>query len=370
MFGTFARHVTLGSALVLSMAATGRAQWFGGDVCSPCAAATPVIPAPVAMINPCPCMQPVTQTVYREVPVTTYKPVQKTVMRPVVRTVMEEQPVTAYRTVYEPRTAEVPYTTYQTISECRTCMQDRGGWQTTYQPVPKMTPCQYDPNPTLLGAFNRNMYSMRMAFTPNYTRQRQYVPNVVAYNVPTTRVVAVPGTRQVSYNVAKLEAYQTTRTVAVAKIEQVETTVTAYEPQTEMRTIAVGTSTTMVAMDPFGGGLTASRSAAIEPTPATAAETIKKSAEAKKSEGASGGELWKGLSYPSKAAEEPQPTPADNDGYHDARIKSSPATNEPTPVVQVVGWRPHRPRADETSAPAQAAPMTGPTLAPVSIAAR
>ncbi|MFV0446683.1 MAG: hypothetical protein ACK5Q5_24185 [Planctomycetaceae bacterium] len=242
MFRPSLRNLILAAAVALTTS-SAQAQLFNRG-CSSCgASAAPMMPAPVSYggyggyggydpcnacaqpvaYNPCAvCAQPVAmqaipQTVYREVPVTKYKPVTKTVQKPVLRTVYEDRPVTAYRQVMETKTVDVPMTTYQTVTECQPRTVNRSYWQTTYQKVPKYSPCQYDPNPTFLGWMNRSAYSMRMALTPNYMRQRQYVPNVVSYNVPVNRTVAVPTTRQVTQNVARLEPYQTTQKVAVLK---------------------------------------------------------------------------------------------------------------------------------------------------------
>ena len=259
------RALTVAGAL-LTLNAVASAQFY--DPCGPCGQPVAYAPPPVTvMANPCPCLQPVQETVYKEVPVTKYRTVQRTEKRPVIRTVYEDRPVTAYRTEYEQRTAEVPGVTYQTVTECRQVTQNRSYWRTAWQPNPKMSPCQYDPSPTFMGAMNRMGYSLRMAMTPNYTPRREFVPNVVAYNVPTTRTVAVPTTRQVTYNVAKTVPYQTTRRVAVQKTEYVEREVTAYEPYTEMETVAVGTTTRYALVDPTGGTATAAR-----PTPAATAE--------------------------------------------------------------------------------------------------
>lgn len=368
MFGTFARRVTMASAVMLASSAAAEAQWFPGAACGGCAtAAAPVIAPPVAMVNPCPCVQAVPQTVYREVPVTTYKPVQKTVQRPVVRTTYEDRPVTAYRQVMETKTVEVPTTAYQTVTECQQVTSNQSYWQTAYQPVPKMTPCQYDPNPTLLGAINRNMYSMRMAFTPNYIRQRQFVPNIVAHNVPVTRTVAVPTTRQVTYNVAKLEPYETTQRVAVLKTEMQDVEVTAYEPVTEMRTVAVGVSTQYAYVDPFLGGTATAiapipdrtRSASKEPTPATSQRDDSP---------------FKLNSYPSPKSE---PTPAktleptpEAPGYYDARVReAAKPADVPTQLVSSTGWRAAR-RTTIDSVPATPEPTGRSPLSDVSVAAR
>lgn len=226
-------------------------------------------PCPIVQtvqINPCPCLQPVTETVYREVPVVEYREEQRTVQRPVARTEYVERPVTRYRTEYETRTAQVCQMCYQQVTECRQQVVNRSHWQTVYQPIPKMAPCQYDPNPTLLGWMNRTGYSLRSAFTPNYIPRRQFVPNVTVQNVPVTRTVAVPTTQEVAYQVAKLVPYEDTERVAVTRIEQVEETITVQVPYTTTRTVAVGTQTRYAYVAPGAGG--GSTTAGREPTPA------------------------------------------------------------------------------------------------------
>lgn len=271
------------------VAATAQAQWGAfSDPCLPCGQTASIMPpqyaaAPVAY-NPCvqqvsvatacPCMQPVTETVYREVPVTQYVAVKKTVKKPVLRTVYEDQPVTAYRQEMETRVAEVPTVSYQTVQECRPVTINNSYWQTVYQPVAKVSPCQYDPRPGLAGWANRTSYNLRMAFTPNQIRRRQFVPNVQTVAVPFNRTVAIPGTRQVTYNVAKMVPYETTQRVARVITEYEDMEVTAYEPHTVTKTVAVGNQTRWAYVDPFGG----STATALQPTPATrsAEQTIPK----------------------------------------------------------------------------------------------
>ncbi len=227
-------------------------------------AANPCAPIAMAAINPCPVMQAIPETVYRDVQVTAYQAVKKTVKTPVVRTVYEDQEVTGYRQIMEPRTVEVPSVTYQQVQECQPMTVNKSYWQTVYQPVAKTTPCQYDGRANFAGWFNRTAYSMRMAMTPNYIPQRQFVPNVIAYNQPVTRTVAVPTTREVTYNVAKMVPYTTTQRVAKQIVVDEDREVTAYEPYTTTKTVAVGTRTRYAMIDPLGGGGTAT---ALAPTP-------------------------------------------------------------------------------------------------------
>jgi hypothetical protein len=384
MIRPFARRLA-GPFALLVLATAAQAQFFGGGCASCGQAASPIMPRPFASTfdscgmcappvayNPCTIcqpvavMQPVQQTVYREMPVTKYRPVTKTVQRPVIKTVYEERPVTAYRQVMDTRTVEVPGVQYQTVTECQQRCVDRSHWQTVYQRVPKATPCQYDPNPTMLGWMNRGIYRGRSAMTPNYMRSRQYVPNVMAYSVPVNRTVAVPTTRQVTYNVARMEAYQTTQTVAVLKTEMVDTQVTAYEPYTEMQTVAVGTTTTY-AYAPIGG---TTATAGLEPTPATAAgDTPIRSRTATNAPASGTGsapsnppatttseDLFTPLSHPRRqrdAESEPQPTPS----YFDARSQSPEAAFEAgETVASAAGWRARRTPIESTT-PAIHAPV-------------
>ena len=331
VFSRAARALTASGALV-ALASSASAQYLY-DPCNICA------PAVV--------MQPVTETVYREVPVTKYRAEARVVQKPVVRTAYEERKVTAYRPVTIQQTAEVPAMTYQQVTECRPVTANNSYWRTAWQPVPKMHPLQYDPSPTLLGEMNRWSYATRMAFTPNYVPRREFVPNVVAYNVPVTRTVAVPTTRQVSYNVTRMEPYETTQRVAVQKIEYVDQTVTAMVPYTEMTTMAVGTTTRYAFVDPSGTTATARG-----PVPD---RTAKEEKIPQRSAGGSNGPTSAGDNWELKSYSRPKAAPAPADpGYHDARNESdanaagvAQTETRPVPsVVRVAGWRAHRPQTE------------------------
>tara|TARA_R110002095_G_scaffold133095_1_gene115560 strand:- start:3169 stop:4326 length:1158 start_codon:yes stop_codon:yes gene_type:complete len=251
----------VGITLFSLAAGTAQAQWLPFNNCNSCA------PPPVIQ-NCCPqpvvqCPIPVTQTTYRQVPVTEYRPVQQTVMRPVTETKYVDQQVTEYRQVMEPRTVDVPCTTYQNVTECKQVQKDMGRWVSQRECVPRVSPCEYDNRPNLLGWMNRNSYSMRMAFTPQYRTTRHYVPNVVTQNIPVTRQVAVQQTRKVSYNVAKMVPYTTTRKVAVNSTRYVKTTVTAMKPVTVMRSIP---TTRTAYVYPSNGGFNGTTTALL-PTP-------------------------------------------------------------------------------------------------------
>jgi len=323
MFGVRIRLFS-GLIALAAMTPSARAQWL--DPCNTCA-------QPVA-VNPCvPCMQAVPQTVFRDVPVTEYRAVKKTVQRPVVRTVMEDRPVTVYRQVNETRTADVQSVAYQTVTECQPQCVNRSYWRTMMQPVPKMSSCQYDSRPGLLGQLNRMGYSTRMAFTPDYIPRREFVPNVQTVNVPIQRTVAVPTTRQVSYNVSHLVPEQTTQQVAVSKIEYVDQEVTAYEPFTTTRRMAVGTTYTYA----YLGGIGGTTATAQGPTPADG----NRSAEGPH------GEI-KPMSFPPTERKSAEPTPVNVEGP----VASLPVPST-SPVVRTVGWRPARAAA--------AAPTPAPT---------
>lgn len=269
-------------------------QWFGGGSSCGCAQPVAMAPAPVvtsaccAPPTPVAVMTPVSQTVYREMPVTEYRQVAKVVKTPVVKVAYEDRPVTAYRQVMETKTAAVQAYDYQTVQENRIQTVNQSFWRTNWQPIAKCDACQYDPRPGFMGSMNRFSVRMKNAMTPSYIPRREFVPNVVAYNVPTQRTVAIPTTRQVAYNVARMEPYQTTERVAVQRVEYEDRTVTAYEPYTVNKTVAVGTTTTYAwsgspeALTALGisptttalGTIPSTTAAAPQPTPATAANPM------------------------------------------------------------------------------------------------
>ncbi|GAB4145512.1 MAG: hypothetical protein Tsb009_17670 [Planctomycetaceae bacterium] len=230
----------LGALLTLSMPQSLFAQWVGAA-------------------NPCVCAQPVVQSCYQTVPVTEYRNVQRTVTQPVYETKYVDQKVTAYRPVTETRTATIPTVSYQTVTECKTVMQNRGYWRTRYEHLRLKSPCEYDPRPNLFGWLNRTGYSLRSMFTPRTVARREYVPNTVAYQVPVTRQVAVRGTRQVTYQVTRMQPYTTTRKVAVNTVRYVSRKVVQRHPVTVWRTVPIGS--TIAYSTPYG------TATALAPTP-------------------------------------------------------------------------------------------------------
>lgn len=343
-------------------------QWFGGGSSCGCAQSVAMAPAPVvtsaccAPPTPVACLTPVAQTVYREMPVTEYRQVAKVVKTPVVRVAYEDRPVTAYRQVMETKTASVPSMDYQTVCENRMQTVNQSYWRTNWQPVAKCEPCQYDPRPGFMGSMNRFGMQMKNAMTPSYIPRREFVPNVVAYNVPQQRTVAIPTTRQVAYNVARLEPYQTTERVAVQKVDYVDQTVTAYEPYTVNKTVAVGTTTTYAwsgspgAVTALGGygGFAPITAFGIAPTTTAAAP------EPTPTNTAAGPTPIKGISTEPRAVEPQQQMvpirPLNGNGI-DVRQKG-PSKD---PAVASTGWKTYKPRTPEQPI-APTSPVEGPVL--------
>jgi hypothetical protein len=299
-------------------------------------------PIPLAM-NPCcnpqPCIRAIPQTVYNDVPVTQYRPVQKTAQCPVQRVKYVDQPITVMKQVIEPKTCDVQSVSYQTVSECKQVCVNRGYWQTTMQPVPKLAPCQYDQRPTLLGELNRLSYYTRMAFTPDFIPRRDYIPQVQMVNVQQNRVVAVPTTRQVTYNVAKLVPVQETQKVAMLETVMEDRTYTAMEAFTTTQRMAVGTTYQYAMVDPVTGAQTA-----LVPngTTATAAAPTPADQPVQRRAASPNGETFKSLSNPSEKAEA-EPTLADPPK---GKVAAAPAPKAAGPVVHTVGWRPSRETAE------------------------
>lgn len=301
----------------------------GGSCCGQAAA-----PIPLAM-NPCcnpqpACIRAIPQTVYRDVPVTTYQPVQKTAQCPVQRVKYVEQPVTVMKQIMEPKTCDVQSVSYQTVSECKQVCVNRGYWQTTMQPVPKMAPCQYDQRPTLLGELNRLSYATRMTFTPDFIPRRDYIPQTQMVNVQQNRVVAVPTVRQVTYNVARLVPETITQKVAMLETVMEPHTYTAMEPVTTTQRMAVGTTYQYAMVDPITGATTA---LAPSGTATAAVPTLEESVRRRADADPNGGTI-KVQSYQREEPAEPQPTLAEPKG----KVAEAPAAKN-GPVVHTVGWR-------------------------------
>ena len=186
-------------------------------------------------------MRPVVQPVMQDVNVTEYQAVKRQVSKPVVTTEYVDQLVTEMRPVSELKTVNVPTVDYQTVTEYKTVQKQMGYWVTKNVPTNRVSAYQYDNRPNAAGAMNRASYNMRNAFTPTYQQQRQYVPQTMTCTVPYCKKVAVPGMKQVTYNISRMQPTQTTRKVAVNKVTYQTAEVTVMAPVQTVKTMQVGT---------------------------------------------------------------------------------------------------------------------------------
>ncbi|MCA8987952.1 MAG: hypothetical protein KDA78_09945 [Planctomycetaceae bacterium] len=364
----------LSTAVLLSMVSPTQAQLFNGRLFGrdDCGCGQPqqvAYAAPQVAYNPCNvCAQQ--QVVYRQVPVTEYQQVTQTVRKPVVETAYEDRQFTEYKTVYETKTADVPTVSYQNVTECQTVQRDMGRWVSYQQCVQKVSPCAYDNSPGLFGMFNRTRQSFRNAITPSVVTQRQYVPNVVAQQVPITRQVAIRGTQQVSYQVARVVPVTTTRQVAVRKIRWEDEQVVASLPITSYRTVPIGTQTAFgfIPFENTGNGSMTAEAPTPDPISVRKAEAPtavpKRTAEkdskfepepAKKNEAGGFSPFGSGKVEPSKS------NPMNPQAQQEVvQTNHSPASSA-KPVVLTNGWR-ARTTLSENS-PLSSGPSTdGPSL--------
>ena len=186
-------------------------------------------------------LQPVHQPVMQTVQAVEYRPVKQTVSKPVVTTEYVDQAVTVMQPVSELKTVNVQTVDYQTITEYKTVQKQVGYWATQNVPTNRVAAYQYDNRPNALGAINRASYNMRTAFTPQYQQVRKFVPQTMTCQVPCKRQVAVPGMKQVTYNVTKMQPMQTTRKVAVNKVIYQQAEETVMKPFQITKTVQVGT---------------------------------------------------------------------------------------------------------------------------------
>jgi len=264
----------VGTLAMLFTAAPAHAQW-------------------IAAADPCTsCAIPVAQPCYRTVPVTEYRQVKQIVQRPVCETRYVDQTVTAYRPVTEQRTVDVPTVNYQNVSECRTVYKNAGYWRTRTECRYLPSPCEYDPRPDVFGWLNRTAYSIRASFTPRVAIHREYVPQVVAQQVPVTRTIAHHGTRRVTYNVTRMEPFTTTRKVAVNTVRYVAQEVVHTQPVTVWRTVPIGTTIAYATPTYATAASVAVPQTALQPTPdpvsnvkRTATSTNNKTDNAPKNDG-------------------------------------------------------------------------------------
>jgi hypothetical protein len=212
-------------------APTAQAQFFGANNCN------------------CAPVQPAMAACYQTIPVTSYVPEKQTVEVPTYETAYRSQEVTVWRPVTETKQVEIPTVTYQNVTEYQTVNRDMGRWITRYHPVAKCAPCQVDPRPGVVGWLNRTGYSMRTAFMPNYTTSREYIPNLVAFNVPVTRQVAIRGTQRVAVQETRMVAEKREEQVPYQRLVMRREERTVMRPETAWRTVPIGTAT---AWGPWG----------------------------------------------------------------------------------------------------------------------
>jgi hypothetical protein len=217
---------TLGLFLCSFSGSAAQAQFFGMNNCNNC--------APV---------QPAMSACYQTIPVTSYVQEKQTVEVPTWETDYRDQTVTTWRPETTTRNVDVPTVTYQNVTEYQTVNRDMGRWITRYHPVAKCAPCQIDPRPGVIGWLNRTGYSMRTAFMPNYTTSREYVPNVVAFNVPVTRQVAIRGTQKVAVQETRMVAENRTERVPYQRLVMKQEQRLVMRPETSYRTVPIGTAT-------------------------------------------------------------------------------------------------------------------------------
>jgi hypothetical protein len=106
---------------------------------------------------------------------------------------------------------------------------------------------------------------MRMAFTPQVTYERRWVPNIITTQVPVTRQVAVQSVRRVTYNVTRMQTEIEHRKVAVNRVDMVRERVVMHRPVTVITQVPIGTSVAWIPAGSLAGG--SSTATALGPTP-------------------------------------------------------------------------------------------------------
>ncbi len=205
---------------------------------------------------------------YQTVPVTSMVESREKVQVGTWQTVEEDREYTVMTPKTEYREVEITEVSYQTVVENQQVTRDTGRWITQYQPVARYSPYQVDPRPGVIGWMNRTGYSMRTAFTPNYTTTRQYVPNVTTCNIPVTRQVAVPQKRVVRVPETRMVAEKRVERIPVRKLVFNEQERMVARPQTVWQQVPMGSATAfntfgyspqVAYVRPLSGSQTASR---------------------------------------------------------------------------------------------------------------
>ena len=307
--------------------------------------------------NPCVCApamvaHPVTETVMRQMPVTEYHQMRQTVRKPVVETTYIDQPVTEYRQVIEQKTVSVPTVAYQDVTECQTVQKNVGQWVTKWHSNQKIPVCQYDNRPGFMGEMNRIGHATRQALIPAQYATREYQSQVIAQQIPVTRRVAVQGSKQVTYNVARAVPTQTTRKVAVNTVKYVDEEVMVMQPVTVVK--SVPTTRTTYRFVPAGSAMASGpgvNNTALLPTPdpVNNANSIPKKQSATRDDDKSRSSDSRANELPAKGAFQERSSSADED-YDDShrRVHSDDAPKTPIRFVaskapdsvRIGGWRP------------------------------
>ncbi|MCH5375000.1 MAG: hypothetical protein JJ992_13570, partial [Planctomycetes bacterium] len=234
-------------------------------------------------------------------------------------------------------------------------------------PVAKMSPCQYDSNPTFGGWLNRTAYSIRSSFTPNYRAIRTYQPNLVTQSIPYTRQVAIQNTRKVTYNVTRYEPKTRTETVQVPTTRYERVVEKVNVPVTVYRTVPTGTAITY-GVAPYG---VPTRTTFL-PTPDPISNTrsvdssndkYQRSDQSREagSQGKTGADSLKNISNEQPKGFDPFPPDAHVEHKNDTQLT---ATSRKVPsAVRVGGWRP-----TGSLATAKAETEAGPKLIAPSVA--
>ncbi len=207
-----------------------------------------VVHVPVVQTVKVEPMQTVVHPVVQNVNVTEYRPFRETVKKAVYKTDIVDETVTEMRPVIEQRTANVPTVNYQNVTEYKTTQKQVGYWVTNNVPTGRVPSWQYDNRPNAAGFMNRASYDLRNAFKPMYREQRTFVPQTMTCTQPYTKQVAVPGMKQVTYNVTTMQPTQTTRKVAKTRIDYEPEEITVMKPVTVVKTIQTGTQLSYVPM--------------------------------------------------------------------------------------------------------------------------
>jgi len=217
-----------------------------------------------------------------------------------------------------------------------------------------MSPCQYDSNPGLFGWMNRTGYEMRMAFTPQMTYERRWVPNIITTQVPVTRQVAVQSVRRVTYNVTRMQTEIEHRRVAVNRVDMVPEKAVFHRPVTVITQVPIGTSVAWIPAGSLAGG--SSTATALGPTPDPAFRDLRRAERNGEKEG-----FREGVKAGKVIEKEKQFKRAEEDDFRqadpglggprsevipqrrsgDTSVPPQVSQNEPS-AVAVGGWMAHR----------------------------